>query len=283
MSGGAGSMTPAVATKLRKAFADHLVIDFDPTQDFEELITPDARVVVAGGDGTIGFVVRKLADTPHPLGILSLGTFNNFARALKLPVSLAGAIRVMKEGRAREITLGRVNGTVFLEAAAVGLFGETIALGEAAKDRVWGNMATEMRRVMKAKPFRYELSGDIEGSGSAMSLVFTNTESIGAQMPVGESSPSDPYLELSIHAGESRTDIVGRVMASSILKKTNDRDKGQVFRFRKLQVTTRPMARVYADNARIGRTPASVTAEVSALKVILPAPTPPASRLASQP
>lgn len=270
MSTGAGSMTPEVEAKLRKAFDDHLIIDFDPKQDFEKLVTPDGQVVVAGGDGTIGFVVRKLADTRHPVGILSLGTFNNFARALKLPVTVAGAIRAVKEGRPRPITLGRVNGTVFLEAAAIGLFGETIALGEAAKDQAWGNMAVEMRRVLKAKPFSYELSGDIEGSGAAMSLVFTNTSSIGAQMQVGDASPTDAYLELSVHAGESRKDIVGRVLASAVLRKNNDREKGQVFRFRKLQVTTRPMARVYADNARVGRTPATITAEVSALKVILP-------------
>ena len=49
---------------------------------------------------------------------------------------------------------------------------------------------------------------------------------------------SDCHLELSIHAGEFQIDIVGRVMASSILKKTNDREKGQVIRFRKLQVTS---------------------------------------------
>jgi hypothetical protein len=45
LSPNAGSMTPEIEAKLRKAF-----------------------------DGTIGWVVRPLADTKHPLGILSLGT-----------------------------------------------------------------------------------------------------------------------------------------------------------------------------------------------------------------
>ena len=96
MSSKAGSMTPEIEAKLRKAFADSLVLEFDPTQDFEELITPTAQVVVAGGDGTIGFVVRKLADSNHPVGIISMGTFNNFAAALKLPKSLDRAIEVAK-------------------------------------------------------------------------------------------------------------------------------------------------------------------------------------------
>ena len=37
-------------------------------------------------------------------------------------------------GQRRAITIGRVNGHIFLEACAIGLFGETIALGDSAKD-----------------------------------------------------------------------------------------------------------------------------------------------------
>ena len=272
LSPNAGSMTPEVDAKLRAAFADHLIIDFDPKQDFRSLITPEARVVVAGGDGTIGFVVRALADTRHPVGILSLGTFNNFARALGLPTTVDAAIRVMKEGKPRPITLGRVNGHVFLEAAAIGLFGDSIAAGEAAKDKAFGEFTGELSRLLSAKPFEYEIKGDFEGKGRAMSLVFTNSASIGANLAVGESSPMDSFLELSVHAGRSRTDIIGRVLASSLIK---DHDKSsnrmdQVFKFRSLEITTRPKMNIYADNQRVGQTPAKITAEVSALKVILP-------------
>ena len=101
MSSKAGSMTPDIEAKLRKAFADYLVLEFDPTEDFEKLITPTAQVVVAGGDGTIGFVVRKLADSKHPVGLISMGTFNNFAAALKLPTAIERAIEVAREGTPR--------------------------------------------------------------------------------------------------------------------------------------------------------------------------------------
>jgi hypothetical protein len=47
-------------------------------------------------------------------------------------------------------------------------------------------------------------------------------------------------------------------------------DTGQVFKFKRLDVKTRPRVRVYADNYMVGRTPASVTAEVSAVKVLVP-------------
>ncbi len=270
LSTGAGNMTPELEARLRSLFADHLVIPFDPKADFEKLITPRARVVIAGGDGSVEFVVRKLADTKHPVGILSLGTFNNFALALGLPPDLEEQIEVVKKGRPRPITLGRVNGTVFLEACLIGLFGETIALGETLKDRKYGSLATDLAKVLAAKRFTYELEGDLKGSGSAMSLVFTNTASIGSLLPVGDSTPKDHYLEFAVLAGRTRSDIAARALASALLMKHAEEGLGQVFRFQKVSIRTRPRMRVYADNVLVGRTPATVTAEISAVKVILP-------------
>ncbi|HXJ48906.1 MAG TPA: diacylglycerol kinase family protein [Candidatus Acidoferrum sp.] len=270
LSSKAGSMTPEIEAKLRKAFASSTIVEFDPKLDLENLVSPTATVIVAGGDGTIGWVVRKLAETRHPLGILSLGTFNNFAKSLHLPTTVEAAIRVIKTGKLHPITLGRLNGKIFLEAAAIGLFGETIAAGESAKDRAFGAFAEDVRHIAEARPFTYELTGDIRGTGSCMSLVFTNTTSIGSQMPVSDKTPKDPYLELSVHAGASRTDIVKRVLARAVLSKHKEGGLGQVFKFRKLLVTTKPNVRIYADNAQLGRTPATITAELSALKVILP-------------
>jgi diacylglycerol kinase family enzyme len=270
LSSKAGSMTPEIEAKLRKAFDGSLIVEFDPKMDIEKLVGATATIIVAGGDGTIGWVVRRLADSKHPVGILSMGTFNNFAKSLHLPTTVDAAIRVIKTGKPHPITLGRLNGKIFLEAAAIGLFGETIAAGESAKDRAFGAFAEDVKHIAEARPFKYELTGDIRGSGSAMSLVFTNTTSIGSQMPVSDKTPKDPYLELSVHAGGSRTDIVKRVLARAILSKHKEGGLGQVFKFRKLEVTTRPKVRIYADNAQVGRTPATITAELSALKVILP-------------
>jgi diacylglycerol kinase (ATP) len=270
LSSKAGSMTPEIEAKLRKAFDASLVVEFDPKMDLEKLVGPTALIIVAGGDGTIGWVVRKLVDTKHPLGILSMGTFNNFAKSLHLPTTVDAAIRVIKTGKHHPITLGRLNGKIFLEAAAIGLFGETIAAGESAKDKAFGAFAEDMKHIAEARPFTYELAGDIRGSGSCMSLVFTNTTSIGSQMPVSDKTPQDPYLELSVHAGRSRTDIVKRVLARAVLSKHKEGGLGQVFKFRKLEVTTKPKVRIYADNAQLGRTPATITAELSALQVILP-------------
>lgn len=269
LSRGSGAMKPEVEEKLRKAFADHLVVDFDPDEEIEKLLTPQAKIVVAGGDGTVEYFVRKFADSTHPIGIIPLGTFNNLAHALGLPVELDKAIELARRGHARAITLGRVNDRIFVEACAIGLFGATIALGESAKDMEFGKLAAKLKRVFAARRFRYELGGDLDGHGSAMSLVFSNTATIGSQLQVSDATPMKPYLEFSVHAGRSRADIIGRAV-KSMVGRHHDETADQVFRFTRLEVKTRPRVRVYADNFHVGSTPANITAETSAVKVLLP-------------
>jgi diacylglycerol kinase (ATP) len=269
ISRNAGSVTPEVEAKLHKAFADHLIIDFDPKNDFRKLLTARAQVVVAGGDGTIGFVARALIDTNHTLGILSLGTYNNFAKALGLPASLNAMIRVIRTGVPHKITVGRVAGTPFLEAAAVGMFGAAIELGEAIKDRHFGELGQKLGVVTGAKPFRYEITGDIKGHGMAMSLVFANTPSIGAAMPVADANPTDTHLELAVHAGASRHDILGRLLTGRMMS-PRERPLEMGFRFRKVTVTTRPRVEVYADNQKVGKTPVEISAQLGALNMLLP-------------
>ena len=263
------AITPEIDAKLRRAFAGSTVVEFDPRMDIDGLTSPTATVIVAGGDGTVGWAVRRLADSKHTLGILPMGTFNNFAKSLRLPATLDAAIRVIRGGKKRRITLGRLNGKLFLEAAAVGLFGDVISAGESAKNRAFGAFVDDLKHLVEARPFRYELTGDIRGSGTAMSLVFANTTSIGSQLAVSDTTPVDPYLEFSVHAGATRRDIVGRALNRAVLSKHGELGLGQVFRFSRVQITTRPRVRIYADNAQLGRTPATVTAELSSLKVIL--------------
>lgn len=269
ISSKAGSITPEINLKLRAAFTDGIVLEFDPKDDFRRYITEDARVVVAGGDGTIGFISRALVDSKHTLGILSMGTYNNFAKSLGMPANLDQAIEVIKNGVAHRITIGRVNGIPFLEAAAIGMFGAAIELGEAAKDRTFGELGKKLTAVTGAKPFRYEITGDIQGHGMALSLVFANTPSIGAAMPVADATPIDPFLELSVHAGESRTDILSRLFSGRV------RGRGEAgiemgFRFRKITITTKPKINVFADNMNAGDTPAEIAAEIGALNILLP-------------
>jgi diacylglycerol kinase (ATP) len=67
-------------------------------------------VVAVGGDGTINEVVNGLlsATVAPPLGILPLGSGCDFARALGVRRTVAGALDVLASGRTRRIDLGEI-------------------------------------------------------------------------------------------------------------------------------------------------------------------------------
>jgi YegS/Rv2252/BmrU family lipid kinase len=266
----AGGMSDAIQRTLDSGLPNYEQIAFNTRRDFRRGLSSQATVVVAGGDGTIAFVARALAGSRRRLGILPLGTYNNFARGLGIPTNLRRALAVIRAGRTRSVTLGRVNDHYFLEAAAIGIFGEAILLGEKAKDGALTSISRELGAVVKAQPFAFTTRGDFEGHGRSRSLVFTNTPSTGSRLPIGTTEPTDPYLELSVGVGASRSDLLGRLVASSIRDKHEDDDTIS-FRFRALTITTKPRMAVVADNQRAGRTPATVQAVPGALRVIVPA------------
>jgi len=80
-----------------------------------------ARVVVAGGDGTINTVVNALAGIDVLLGIPPLGTANDLARELEIPLDHQAAARRLFTGRERRIDLVEVNGRALCTVGGLGL------------------------------------------------------------------------------------------------------------------------------------------------------------------
>ncbi len=78
-------------------------------------------VVVGGGDGTISAVVDLFANRPDlTLGVLPVGTGNEVARILGIPLDLAGACRVIAYGHPATIDLAEANGNFFLHTGLIG-------------------------------------------------------------------------------------------------------------------------------------------------------------------
>jgi diacylglycerol kinase family enzyme len=95
------------------------------------------RVVAAGGDGTINAVASALRGTGKSLGVLPVGTFNYFAKALGIPPDLEGAVGVAAAGRVSEVDVGEVNGRLFINNASIGLYPSIIRQRE-QEYRRWG-------------------------------------------------------------------------------------------------------------------------------------------------
>lgn len=117
-------------------------------------------VIIGGGDGTLNAAIEGLVDTQLPLGILPLGTANDLARTLNIPIALPQACQVIATGRYQRIDLGLVNDQYFFNVASCGLGVEiTQRLTKNAKRR-WGILAyiaTALQVIWQARPFRAEI------------------------------------------------------------------------------------------------------------------------------
>jgi diacylglycerol kinase family enzyme len=69
------------------------------------------------------------------MGVLPLGTFNHFAKELGMPFDLGEAARAIARGRPKSIDLGTINGEVFINHAAVGVYPHMVRRREALRRR----------------------------------------------------------------------------------------------------------------------------------------------------
>ncbi|NLB22647.1 MAG: diacylglycerol kinase family lipid kinase [Clostridium sp.] len=79
-------------------------------------------VVALGGDGTVNETVNGLAgfDQPPVLGIIPMGTVNDLARSLKIPLEPEKAIELLVKGQHKAVDIGQVNGRYFTNVLGIG-------------------------------------------------------------------------------------------------------------------------------------------------------------------
>jgi diacylglycerol kinase family enzyme len=267
-----GGVTPELQELLGRAFPNHLQIAIHSGQSLEDAYgscptTDDAEVVVAGGDGTVEAIARCLAGTRRRLGLVPVGTFNNFARALGIPVQPEAAIEVIGRGKTRPVTIGWVDERPFLEAAAIGVFGELIGAGEAAKELHYGDFANRLREASRQSRFQFAIGGDVHLKGRAESLVFANTPTIGALLDLADTTPRDPHLELEVIEAGTRARMLLRLLRALLHRPSPRLNRAVV---REVRVATEPALPVYTDAFVAGETPCTIRADPDGLTVIVP-------------
>ena len=78
-------------------------------------------LILGGGDGSVSSVVDFLAHHDTLLGLLPLGTANDFARTLGIPQDIEGACKTIAEGKLVDIDLGLAGDNYYVNVASVGL------------------------------------------------------------------------------------------------------------------------------------------------------------------
>jgi YegS/Rv2252/BmrU family lipid kinase len=237
---------------------------------------PGARIAVAGGDGTVARVVQELAHGETILGILPQGTFNNFATALRLPMDLPSALRVLKDGMVQEVSLGKIEtddgqSRYFAESAGVGLFADALALyGEGTNKNFWRGLKAMTRVVasFEARRLRLEVDGQVTAEHAVMCLV-ANTYRTAQAIPVApEARLTDDELDVIIVGDLKRGELLKyyRAFRAQVHLKM---PKVTALRGKTIRLQSQKHLNAHCDDSIVGSTPATITVQPRALKVLV--------------
>lgn len=232
------------------------------------------RLIVAGGDGTLGSVAARLAWRDVVLGVLPTGTANDFARTLAIPTDLDAAAGVIEAGNIRAVDLGMANDAYFLNVASLGLsVAATSELSPALK-RLFGPLAYAYAGAVafaRHPAFRVLIrNGPDSVETSALQVVVGNGRFYGGGVLVSRAgSLEDGLLHAYALGTRGRWDLL-RTVAMLRLGVPIERPGDCFLQTTGLEVETWPPMDVNCDGEIRTRTPVRFEVEPGALRVLAP-------------
>jgi len=233
-------------------------------------------VIIGGGDGTLGMAADGLVDAQLPLGILPLGTANDLARTLGLPLDPVAAAGVIAAGRQRRIDLGWVNGTHYFNVATVGLgVGVTRRLSRERKGR-WGVLAylfAAGQVVTRARPFAADIRTELQTIRvHTVQMTVGNGRHFGGGMTVDDTASIDDgvlhLVSLEVRHWWQLVGLLPSMWRGTLRMKSNVRTiTGREFEVIPVKKKRR---KVSADGEVASRTPAHFKVVPGALSVFVP-------------
>jgi len=235
-------------------------------------------LILGGGDGSVSSVVDFLAHHHVVLGLLPLGTANDFARTLGIPSDIEGACQTIAAGKTVDVDLGLAGDNYFVNVASVGLGVEaTRALSPWMKKSVGplAYPAAAIKAFLSHEPFSARLTfpdGDHEPVEyeRLLQVAVGNGRFYGGGMVVApESGIDDRRLDLyAIELGWHR-DLFGvaRYLKSGDFIRM---DSVRHYRTGRVRLETDPELAVNIDGEVVTRTPQDISVAHNALKVLVP-------------
>ncbi|GGG02602.1 diacylglycerol kinase [Paenibacillus abyssi] len=143
-------------------------------------------IIAAGGDGTLYEVINGMAEREHrpPLGILPLGTTNDFARALGIPKHWEYACDLIIQQYTRTIDIGKANNRYFVNIAGGGSLTELTYEVPSKLKTMIGQLAYYMKgleKMTRLRPteLRIQANGIEEIHEEVMLFLICNSNSVG--------------------------------------------------------------------------------------------------------
>jgi diacylglycerol kinase (ATP) len=233
-------------------------------------------VIVGGGDGTLNAAAPALVETGLPLGVIPLGTANDFARTVGIPPDAVKAAELIAGGRLQDIDLGEVNGHLFFNVASIGFSAQLAQdLTEHAKKRwgVLGYAIVAARILIRSRLFTAFVDHDgTREKIRTMQVSVGNGRYYGGGMTVEETATAHDG-RLDFYSLE--VDHWWRLLAllPSLRKGTHGRwDDVRAFQTTEVTISTSKPRPVNTDGELSTYTPAHFRIRPKAIQVFAPTP-----------
>lgn len=230
-------------------------------------------IIAAGGDGTLLSAIGDAIDRGLPLGIIPLGTFNELARTLEIPMDIRGAVDVIAAKSAREIDVGRVNGRYFVNESSIGISSRISRLQTPELKQRWGFLgviATAFQAFRRSHAMHAEVKheGGVEHLRT-IQLTIANSYRFGGVINVADAAIDDGWLDLySVDIeGPWEAFQIGRALLAG---QRRDVPGLRTLRAKRFEVRTRHPHHITADAEPAGMTPALFEILPKALRVFVP-------------
>lgn len=232
------------------------------------------RIVVGGGDGTISTVADAIAHRDITLGVLPLGTGNDFTRIMGVPLDLPGACQVITGGSTRTVNLGRVNGRYFLNTVLIGFPAHINHSVPGWAKRFLGKTAYPLAAsaaLLQPRPFRANIAVDGKRHELETSLVVLGN---GRFHPPVEALPETERVDLDRLVVQVPRDGTAGLLFRLGLEylRTGQLNPALLLTLsgREVVVETDRPQEIDVDGVFAGWTPASAVLAPGALRVIVP-------------
>lgn len=245
------------------------------------------KIITVGGDGTLNEVVNGvMTNTSCPgtdvlLGLIPVGTGNDWGRMVGIPLDHKRAVEIISEGKVmlhdaglvRYQNAGQTKERYFINIAGLGFESVVVRRTNIQKDKGKGgkliyfyNLLTSLLSYRNTK-----VSVNIDGKSEQFRIFSLNVGNGkycgGGMRQTPDALPDDGFLDVTVITDLSKFEIVRNL--SLLYNGAIYSHKGiKGYRCREISVTSDSVIYAEADGESLGHTPATFTVKPSALSVI---------------
>lgn len=240
-------------------------------------------VVAAGGDGTVSEVVNGLISaangTTLPLGVIPIGTGNDFSDMAGLPRDVPRAVRTIAAAHTRPVDAGQIDAdgdTHYFDNNCALAMEPLVSIENMRLTRLSGNIryvVAMIKALLKLKAWHMRINWDGGGyEGPAYLLSVCNGPRTGGMFPMAPGAEMDDGLFDFVFAPELPKSTVLSIVARLFRGNHIHHEAVTFGRTSQLTITSKPGTPIHADGELLTESAGRVEYRVLPGKITLVAP-----------